>query len=287
MKVKVRSDDASTLREHGWPQMGDWLAQLRDDSCGEPPGDVHAGADGADHPCREARAEAGAGAEAHAEADADAGAEARAHAEADAGAEARARAEADADAGAEARAHAEADAHTGPTERAVIGDELRMPIMWCEMGSCISWYTDPAALGEADTRVRAIGAGWRIDALGRLACPRCQQNDPCFWASRPVVPWDRYMAIARAARVAAVSGEGTAEDATGRTSHDSGRAASGFPPASRGEHGWHHDFPGAQAMSAGRYAENPAATLIRAVWPWSAVRARPAYGGEAAASPSQ
>ena len=261
MKVKVRSDDASTLREHGWPQMGDWLAQLRDDSCGEPPGDVHAGADGADHPCREARAEAGAGAEAHAEADADAGAE--------------------------ARAHAEADAHTGPTERAVIGDELRMPIMWCEMGSCISWYTDPAALGEADTRVRAIGAGWRIDALGRLACPRCQQNDPCFWASRPVVPWDRYMAIARAARVAAVSGEGTAEDATGRTSHDSGRAASGFPPASRGEHGWHHDFPGAQAMSAGRYAENPAATLIRAVWPWSAVRARPAYGGEAAASPSQ
>ena len=86
----------------------------------------------------------------------------------------------------------------------MIGDQLRLPIMWCEMGSCISWYTDPAALGEADTRARAIGAGWRIDALGRLACPRCQYTDPCFWASRPVVPWDRYMAIARAARVAAV-----------------------------------------------------------------------------------
>ena len=68
--------------------------------------------------------------------------------------------------------------------------------MWCEMGSCISWHADPAALGEADTRARAIAAGWRIDALGRLACPRCQQSDPGFWASRPVAVRDRYMAIA-------------------------------------------------------------------------------------------
>ena len=85
----------------------------------------------------------------------------------------------------------------GAAERAVIGDQLRMPIMWCEMGSCVSWHADPAALGEADTRARAIGAGWRIDALGRLACPRCQQTDPAFWASCPVVPSDRYTAIAR------------------------------------------------------------------------------------------
>ena len=69
------------------------------------------------------------------------------------------------------------------TVRAVIGDQLRMPIMWCEMGSCISWHADPAALGEADTRARAIGAGWRIDAFGRLACPRCQQTDPGFRAT--------------------------------------------------------------------------------------------------------
>ena len=177
MKIKVRSDDASTLRDHGWPQMGDWLAQLRDDSRGEPPVHDHARADGAGYPCSEALAQA------------DVRAEARAHAQADAGAQ--------------ARAHAKASAGAGATERAVIGDQLRMPIMWCEMGSCISWYTDPAALGEADTRARAIGAGWRIDALGRLACPRCQSTDPCFWASRPVVPWDRYMAIARAARAAA------------------------------------------------------------------------------------
>ena len=82
--------------------------------------------------------------------------------------------------------------------------------MWCEMGSCISWHADRAALGEADTRARAIEAGWRIDALGRLACPRCQQTDPGFWASRPVVPWNRYMAIARAAQAAAVRDDGTA-----------------------------------------------------------------------------
>ena len=88
----------------------------------------------------------------------------------------------------------------------VIGDQLRMPIMWCEMGSCISWHADPAALGEADTRARAIGAGWRIDALGRLACPRCQQTDPGFWATGPVVLWDRYTALARAARAAVRSG---------------------------------------------------------------------------------
>ena len=89
--------------------------------------------------------------------------------------------------------------------RAVIGDQLRMAIMWCEMGSCISRHADPAALGESDARARAIGAGWCIDAFGRLACPLCQQTDPGFRISRPVVPWDRHTAMARAARIAAGS----------------------------------------------------------------------------------
>ena len=115
------------------------------------------------------------------------------------------------------------------TVRAVIGDQLRMPVMWCEMGSCISWHADPAALGEADTRARAIDAGWRIDAFGRLACPRCQQTDPGFWATSPVVRWDRYTAVARAAR-AAGRGDGTAAASWG-SSGDPGRAASGYPPA--------------------------------------------------------
>jgi hypothetical protein len=105
-------------------------------------------------------------------------------------AEARARAQARADVQASARtrtiARADVRGRVPITERAVIGDELRMPVMWCEMGSCISWHSDPAALGEADIRARAIAAGWRVDALGRLACPRCLQNDGRFWATHPV-----------------------------------------------------------------------------------------------------
>ena len=84
--------------------------------------------------------------------------------------------------------------------RSVIGDELRMPIMWCEMGYCISWHADPSALGEADNRARAIQAGWRIDALGRMTCPQCQQTTVAFRATRPVVLWDRATAMAMAAR---------------------------------------------------------------------------------------
>ena len=82
------------------------------------------------------------------------------------------------------------------TERAAIGDELRIPVAWCEMGSCISHHADPAALGEADIRARAIAAGWRVDALGRLACPQCQQSDSWFWTAHPVALWDRDTAVA-------------------------------------------------------------------------------------------
>jgi hypothetical protein len=157
----------------------------------------------------------------------------------------------------------------GAPARAVIGDQLRMPIMWCEMGSCISWHADPAALGEADARARALAAGWRIDAVGRLACPRCQQDDPGFWASRPVVPWDRYTALARTARIPSPPGYGIVR-------RDFGRAASGFPPANPGELEWHHDSPVGQAMPAGRYAGNPAGTshsrgtLLNPVRAWRA-----------------
>jgi hypothetical protein len=106
---------------------------------------------------------------------------------------------------AEPAAPAEPATPAPATERAVIGDQLRMPICWCEMGSCISWHADPAALGEGDQRARAIEAGWRLDAFGRLACPRCQQADPGFRATHPVVPWDRYTAMVRAARIAAAT----------------------------------------------------------------------------------
>lgn len=70
--------------------------------------------------------------------------------------------------------------------RAIIGDEIRMPVLWCEFGRCIGRYTSHEALGERDLRARAVAKGWRYDALGRLACPVCAQHDPSFRsAARP------------------------------------------------------------------------------------------------------
>jgi len=103
------------------------------------------------------------------------------------------------------------------TERSAIGDELRIPIAWCEMGSCISHHEDPDALGEVDIRARAVAEGWRVDALGRLACPKCQQSDAWFWTAHPVAPWDRETAVARTTLMAAVVREHAAfTDATER-----------------------------------------------------------------------
>jgi hypothetical protein len=232
MKIKIRTENASAHTDE-WPGMDEWLAELREDHGDEPRDEVVTAADTglarssalalapADAEVRAlAEAPAHAGVRAPAEAPAHAGvrvlAEASAHAEVRALAEAHAlvaaRALAESRALAETRALVEARveprADAGAGGRAVIGDELRIPIMWCEMGSCIAWYTDPAALGEADTRARAIAAGWRIDALGRLACPTCQQTDPCFWTACPVMPWDRYVAMVRAARTVGLSQRG-------------------------------------------------------------------------------
>jgi len=105
------------------------------------------------------------------------------------------------------------------TERAVIGDELRIPVAWCEMGSCISRYADQAALGEADIRARAVAAGWRADALGRLACPQCQQGDSWFWTAHPAALWDRDTAVAMttlmAAAVREIAGGAAADGGAG------------------------------------------------------------------------
>ena len=46
------------------------------------------------------------------------------------------------------------------------------------MAGCRAAFADPAALGEADNRARAVAAGWSADALGRLACPACQRDHP-------------------------------------------------------------------------------------------------------------
>jgi hypothetical protein len=63
------------------------------------------------------------------------------------------------------------------TEHCVIGDQIRVPAAWCDMAGCAVRFADPAALGEADNRARALVAGWCADRVGRLVCPACQQRD--------------------------------------------------------------------------------------------------------------
>jgi hypothetical protein len=89
------------------------------------------------------------------------------------------------------------------TEPAVIGDKLRAPGIWCELAPCISHHIDPAALGLADVRARAVAAGWCYDALGRFACPACQQTDTRFRGTQTVVRWERDAAITMAALMVA------------------------------------------------------------------------------------
>jgi hypothetical protein len=118
------------------------------------------------------------------------------------------------------------------TERAAIGDELRIPLAWCEMGSCISRHADPAALGEADIRTRAIAAGWRVDALGRLVCPQCQQGDSWFWTAHPVALWDRETAVAMTTLMAVAVRE--IASAGGAAGAEPGRPPGGAPGALHG-----------------------------------------------------
>lgn len=85
-----------------------------------------------------------------------------------------------------------APARYRPRVPAIIGNELRIPVLWCDFGSCVARYTHPDALGERDLRYRALATGWRYDLLGRLACPSCVQRDATFWVALPPVPVRRY-----------------------------------------------------------------------------------------------
>ena len=92
--------------------------------------------------------------------------------------EVRAEVAARAEAGArtEAAAPAQAGARAEITGRAVIGDHLRMPVMWCEMGSCISWYAHPRLRSARPTPAPARSAP---------AAHRCPSWRPAPGASRP------------------------------------------------------------------------------------------------------
>ena len=76
MRIKIRQHDGSMPQEDDWSQVGDWLAELGDDSRTKPPGDAHAEAGGTDDPWPEAFARVDARAQADARARADGRAEA-------------------------------------------------------------------------------------------------------------------------------------------------------------------------------------------------------------------
>jgi len=209
MKIKIRPDDVGTPSGNEWAEMNGWLAELREDSPEGPVDDRQRG------PVVDRQRGPVVGRQRDPVDDR----------RGDRAGNSPARPASDNHARPARHGYAAPPART--QVRAVIGDELRIPIIWCEMGSCISWHADRTALGQADVRARAIRAGWRIDALGRLACPQCQQTDVAFRTTRPVVLWDRSTAIAMAARAT------TPDSRSARAATPDGRSARMAAPASR------------------------------------------------------
>ena len=72
MKIKIRPDDTSMLRDNDWLQTDGWLAGLRDDGGADPAGDRHAQPARGSDPWPEILAEADARAQAEAAARAEA-----------------------------------------------------------------------------------------------------------------------------------------------------------------------------------------------------------------------
>jgi len=216
MKLKNRRDDASAPGTDEWAKMNDWFAELRDD----PPGPAEPARDGLadDGPAEPARHSPAEPARHSPAEPARHGGRHRGPATDVAPPAGRPAP----DAGVSARV--EVVSRVEKPQRAPIGDQLRRPAAWCEMGSCIERHADPEALGEADARARAISAGWRVDALGRLACPRCQQTSSGFRASCPVTLWDRDTALASATLTIAVTRHR-------RAASNPGRPAAGVIPA--------------------------------------------------------
>jgi len=124
------------------------------------------------------------------------------------------------------------------TGHCVIGDQIRVPAAWCAMAGCQAAFTDPAALGEADNRARAVAAGWATDALGRLVCPACRRDHPApaWWvfSREPGTAGDRGPA------------GGTARP-TGGTNQSIRPAVWGPPAAAQGRH---HRTPWPRLLSA-------------------------------------
>ena len=237
MRIKALPEDADLLESNELFQMNGWLAELRDegraesldaghtgaeeDSYTESRGEVRteSGEDG--RPGSQENGQAGRGNDSqavfrgHGRAETKDGGRTgpRGDGHAGSGENGRARSQDNGQAQPPQRGHMRPEALAGTpvttlvtrtraTARAVIGDQLRLPIMWCEMRSCVSWFAHPAALGEADIRARAIDAGWRVDAVGLMVCPQCVQTAPDFQSPLPAVLWDREEAMAMSAQMA-------------------------------------------------------------------------------------
>ena len=262
MKIKTRPDDADLLEGDELFQMNGWLAELREDDRAEPQdedraasgdedraasrddsypwpreGSSHAGPQEHSYPAPQEHSYAAPQEHGYAAPRQPSYARSRDDARLEPPDDGRARLRHDGQANPPRHAYLRSEtiaatpvtrpiARSLTTTRAVIGDRLRLPMMWCEMGSCIRWYAHPAALGEADVRARAIDAGWRVDAVGLLVCPRCLQTATGFQSPRPVVLWDRDQAIAMAAYLDDEPGADAADDAAWELSHDLHPAAS-------------------------------------------------------------
>jgi hypothetical protein len=119
------------------------------------------------------------------------------------------------------------------------GDRIRVPAAWCAMAGCEAAFADPAALGEADNRARAVAAGWARDALGRLVCPACQR-------AHPVPAW--WVLCPEAGTVGDRGPVGGTARPTGGTNQSVRSAAAGRPPAAA--QGGHHRTQWPRLLSA-------------------------------------
>ena len=108
------------------------------------------------------------------------------------------------------------------TGQCAIGDQIWVPVVWCAIAGCEATFADPAALGEADNRARAVTAGWAKDALCRLVCPACQRD-------RPVPPW--WVPFRGPSTAGDHRPASRASRPTGATGQSAGSAAAEGPPA--------------------------------------------------------
>jgi hypothetical protein len=132
------------------------------------------------------------------------------------------------------------------------------------MAGCGAGFADPAALGEADNRARAVAAGWSEDAWSKLVCPVCQQCARAAPAGRAL------------AREPDTTGDDQAPGGTVRPAGEAGRpipsAAFRWPPAA-GPGRRHQETPWPRLLGA--LASDRNGWIARTRWRISDAGTRP------------